>query len=278
MLMTPWRPLHAFDRARFAAARLQAHHATQWLARTARAYVPARPDDSHTSLGWDDAFGGLMSHPLPDGARLGLRIADLSLALCDPAAAAPQDVFSLDGRCDPDACAWLMGLAGMRDLDPGALDAPLPYMLQERPTGGTYTVDAGPLGELATWFSNASEALGAVRERLIARKLDAPLVRCWPHHFDLDTLVTVAPGRTTGIGFEPGDDSYDEPYFYVSVFPAPDIRRLPALPPIGHWHTEHFTAAVATAQRILAAEDQAADVTAFLRAATDATIAALTPR
>jgi hypothetical protein len=117
-----------------------------------------------------------------------------------------------------------------------------------------------------------------VRGELIARKLAAPPVRCWPHHFDLDTLVTVAPGRTTGVGLEPGDDSYDEPYFYVSVYPAPDVGRLPPLPPIGHWHTQNFAAAVAPAQRILAADDQGAAVAAFLRAATDATIAALTTR
>jgi len=276
--MSSWRPIHAFDRARLAAARLQAHHATQWLARTARAYVLARPDDSHTSLGWDDAFGGFVSHPLPDGARLGLRFADLSLALIEPDATSPQDTFPLAGRCDPDACAWLMGHAGMRDLDPGALDAPLPYMLPERPTGGTYTVDAEELGQLATWFPNGKAALDDIRERLIARGLDAPPVRCWPHHFDLDTLVTVAPGRTTGVGFEPGDDSYDEPYFYVSVYPAPDVGRLPALPPIGHWHTKNFTAAVAPAQRILQTRDPGADVSGFLRAATDATIAALTTR
>jgi hypothetical protein len=276
--MPPWRPIRTFDRARFAAARLQAHHATQWLARTARAYVPARPDDSHTSLGWDDAFGGFVSHPLPDGARLGLRFANLTLALIDGGTASPQDMFPLDGRLDPDACAWLMGHAGMRNLDPGALDAPLPYMLPERENGGTYTLDAEALGLLATWFSNADAALSAVRDEIVARGLAAPPVRCWPHHFDLDTLVTVAPGRTTGVGFEPGDDSYDQPYFYVSIYPAPDLGRLPALPPIGHWHTRNFTAAVATAQRIVAAEDQGAAVGAFLRAATDATIAALKTR
>ena len=273
--MSTWRPIRAFDRARFAAARLQAHHATQWLARTARAYVPARPDDGHTSLGWDDAFGGLMSHPLPDGTRLGLRVADLTLALCEPDARAPQDVFRLDGRHDADACAWLMGHAGMRDLDPGALDTPLPYMLPDRSDGGAYTVDAEPLGGLAVWFSNASTALGATREQIVARGLDAPPVRCWPHHFDLDTLVTVAPGRTTGVGFEPGDDYYDEPYFYVSLYPAPDVATRPKLPPIGHWHAKSFTAAIAPAQRIVAAEDQGAEVAAFLRAAADATIAAL---
>ena len=101
--MSTWRPIRAFDRARFAAARLQAHHATQWLARTARAYVPARPDDGHTSLGWDDAFGGFVSHPLPDGARLGLRFADLSLALIESDATSPHGHVSprrpLRSRC-----------------------------------------------------------------------------------------------------------------------------------------------------------------------------------
>jgi hypothetical protein len=270
-----WRPIRPCDPARLSAARQQAHHATQWLARTARAYVPPRPDDSHTSLGWDDAFGGLMSHPLPDGTRLGLRVADLTLALCEPDAGPPTDLFPLAGRCDPEACAWLMGHAGMRNLDPGALDAPLPYMLMERAAGGTYAVDAEALGQLATWFSNAKGALDAVSEAITARKLAAPPVRCWPHHFDLDTLVTVAPGRTTGVGFEPGDDYYDEPYFYVSIYPAPDLGRVPALPPVGHWHTQNFTAAIAPAQRIVAAPDQGAAVAAFLRAATDATIAAL---
>jgi hypothetical protein len=168
-----------------------------------------------------------------------------------------------------------MGHAGMRNLDPGALDLPLPYRLPDRSTGGAYVVDAELLGQIAVWFANADAALGTARERIIACGLDAPPVRCWPHHFDLDTLVTVAPGRTTGVGFEPGDDSYDEPYFYVSLYPAPDTGSLPALPPIGHWHTKNFTAAVAPATRILQTNDQGTEVAAFLRAATDATIAAL---
>jgi len=273
--MTAWRPLRSFDRARLAAARVQAHHATQWLARTARAYVPARSDDTHTNLGWDDAFGGLTSHPLPDGARLGLRLADLTLALFSTDASAPHDAFPLAGRHDPDACAWLMDHAAMRHLDPGALDVPLPYMLAEKPDDGAYTVDAEALGELAAWFSNANVSLGAIRERIVTRGIAAPPVCCWPHHFDLDTLVTVAPGRTTGIGFEPGDAYYDEPYFYVSVYPAPDAAALPPLPAIGHWHTRNFTAAVATASQIYGAQDQGGAVEAFLRAASDATIKSL---
>jgi hypothetical protein len=272
--MTTWRDLGVVDGARLAAARLQAHHATQWLARAARAHIMAWPDDGHTNLGWDDAFGGFISHPHPDGARLGLRIGDLTLALLGADGGRPLEVLALGGRRDAEAREWLGRNARARGLDPHALDTPLPYALPGRPAE-IYEVDAEALGALATWFSNADVMLGAAREHVVARGIVAPPVCCWPHHFDLDTLVTVAPGRTAGIGFAPGDDYYGEPYFYVSAYPAPDVARLPTLPPIGHWHTKNFTAAVAPAREIFGAADQGGAVQAFLRAAVDAMIKAL---
>src|SRR5438093_11685491 len=76
-----WKPLQIIERGRLSEARLAAHTAAQWLARAARAYIPPKPDDSHTNLGWDQALRGLSTHPLPDGSRLALRIADLTLLL-----------------------------------------------------------------------------------------------------------------------------------------------------------------------------------------------------
>jgi hypothetical protein len=278
-MTTSWRPLRGIDPASLRAARIQAHHATQWVARAARAYIAPRPDDHHTNLGWDDAWGGLVSHPLPDGGRLGLRIADLTLVLLDSSADRPADSFALDGQRDADACEWLASHARARGLDPHALDAVLPYPLPAPAlaSGGAYMAAAfaQPLAELAIWFSNANGTLAAIRQWLTTQNIDAPPVRCWPHHFDLDTLVTLAPGRTTGIGFEPGDDHYDEPYFYVSLYPAPDPASLPPLSAIGHWHTKHFTAAIAPAHRILAVNDQGAEVVAFLQAAVEAAVATL---
>lgn len=55
---TGWRPLRGVDRGHLREARLRAHHAMQWLARAARACIPARPDDAHTNLGWDDRLDG----------------------------------------------------------------------------------------------------------------------------------------------------------------------------------------------------------------------------
>jgi hypothetical protein len=142
---------------------------------------------------------------------------------------------------------------------------------------------AAASAELAAWYANANRALSGVRQGLLGRGLNAPPVRCWPHHFDLDTLLTLgaealgadALAPTVGIGFSPGDGHYDEPYFYVSRYPAPDIATLPPLPEVGHWHSNHFTAAIATSHRIVDAADPQAEVEAFLRVATDIMTGAL---
>ena len=270
-----WRPLKAFDRARLSPARVQAHFAAQWLARVARAYVPARPDDGHTNFGWDDRFGGFTTHALPSGARLGLKVADLRLVFFD-ATGEIADPLALDGRRDADARAWLGRHAAANGYDPATLDARLPYGMPAHPiaAGGAYAAaDASDmLADLAAWFSNADALLAETRRKLVERKLNVPPVRCWPHHFDLDTLVTLAPGRTMGVGFCPGDGHYDEPYFYVSLYPGPAIAALPRLPAIGHWHAKDFTAAIGTASLIVEARDQKTETEAFLHAAVEAAI------
>jgi hypothetical protein len=257
------------------AARLQAHHAAQWLGRAARAYVPAQPNDRHTSLGWDDAFGGLTTHPLPDGSRLGLRLADLTLAFLDQ----HPHALALDGRADAEVRVWLGGHVAARNLASGRLDDPLPYVIPDHvlARGARYSLDeiGDALNVLATWYSNANAALVGVQQHLAARRLNAPPVRCWPHHFDLDCLVALPRGRTMGIGYSPGDEFCDEPYFYTSMWPEPSIPGLPLLPAMAHWHTYKFLAALAPAHKIVAAHDQGAYVQQFLDVSIAAALHAL---
>jgi hypothetical protein len=136
------------------------------------------------------------------------------------------------------------------------------------------------LAELAAWFGNAELSLGAIHRQMLGRKLAASPLRCWPHHFDLATLITL-PARNgdatgnVGAGFSPGDEYYDEPYFYVSVYPEPDPKTLPSLPTLGHWHLREFVAAVAPEHKIVAAKNQQAETDDFLRAAVDGAIKVL---
>jgi hypothetical protein len=279
-----WMPLRSIDQGRLSEARLQAHYAVQWLGRAARAYVPPQPDDEHTNLGWDGALDGFTTHPLKDGAWLSLKITDLTLALHVGEARTQIQSFALDGRSDAQARQWLSEQLGAQGLDARALDAPSPYEMpahavsQGAAYGPASLSDA--LDELAAWFGNAALLIGSIQRQMIGRKLAASPARCWPHHFDLATLTTL-PARSSdatryvGAGLSPGDEYYDEPYFYVSVYPEPDPAALPRLPTLGHWHLRDFVAAVATAHKIVAAKNQQAETDEFLRAAVDGAIKVL---
>jgi hypothetical protein len=265
-----WKPLRTIERHRLTRARLAAHFAVQWLARAARAFIEPKANDSHTNLGWNRALGGLTTHPLADGSQLALRIADLTLLLLGPDAGE----LPLKYRSDADIRTWLGARLNAKRLDAFGLDKPLPYNMPASPiaSGGRYQIDElePALAELSGWYDNASLALDDVRQQLVARGLPAPPVRCWPHHFDLDTLVNFdsEKTRTMGIGFSPGDEYYDEPYFYVSIYPPPPVTTLPALP-FGHWHSHDFTAAVVTRCRVLDESDEGTAVGSFLTSATD---------
>ena len=282
MTTTSWRPLSGLDFERLREGRLQAHYAVQWLARLARAAVPAQPDDSHTSLGWDDELDGFVTHPLADGVRLGLRVGDLTLVALGGEPARPAPAFSLIGHGDAEARQWMARAFAADGLHADALDAPPPYEMPSHAIaqGGAYG-GAGvgeALHELTEWFANGQRTIDKLRRAMLGHGHDAPAPRCWPHHFDLAALTSfpMASRATTayvGAGMSPGDHHYDEPYFYLSVYPAPDPSALPPLPPPGHWHVKDFTGAVATAQAILAMAQPEADVDAFLAVALEAALA-----
>jgi len=106
-------------------------------------------------------------------------------------------------------------------------------------------------------------------------------VLCWPHHFDIATLITLdvdepdpETARSINVGLSPGDESYDEPYFYVTPWPEPREPEKEVLAGGGLWHKEDFTAAVLPASRLpdlsptdpdRRAQEQAEQVYAYLR-------------
>jgi hypothetical protein len=271
-----WRPLRGVDSHRLTEARLQAHHALQWLARAARAYVAAQPDDSHTSLQWEANTDGFTTQPFGPGLRLCLRLPPLTLVLLDGGEPAAAQSFPLQGCTDAQARSWLAEKLGARNLDPSALDAPAPYEIPPHAVEEGAAYDAvrstDALIELAAWYGNAAVLLDRVRTQKIERAPVFSPSRCWPHHFDLAMLSTL-PTRNAvvdgsiGVGLSPGDEYYDEPYFYVSAYPDPDPAALPRLPALGGWHTHEFTAAVATASQILATNSPAAVMDVWSKAA-----------
>jgi hypothetical protein len=269
-----WRPVGGIDPLRLKEARLQAHHALQWLARVARSHIPPQPDDGHTCLHWDSGLDAFATQTFAGGTRLVLQVPTLTLVLQSTAGMAGSQSFALDGQTDAQVRTWLRKQFEARGFDPTALDAPAPYDIPMHAIGQCSDYDAcaaaDGLANLAAWYANAAALIEVIRHQIAGQRVAVSALCCWPHHFDLAILAMVPAGQAAelglvGVGLSPGDEYYDEPYYYVSVYPEPNPAALPALPIVGKWHTLHFTAAVATAQRLVAANNPEIETDRFLR-------------
>ena len=253
-------------------ATAMAHAAAQFLTKAGRANLTAAPDDSHSNLGWDSGSQRFLSHPLP-GANgdvfITLSLDPFELALVDSATGTTN--YSLAGHSLAETTTWLDDALGSVALTPCG-NVELPYALPPEVAAVAEFSDTIGLATLAAWFGLANKSL----ERLAADQSGltpgpSP-VRCWPHHFDIATYVSLESGdaETTegiGVGMSPGDGSYTQPYFYVNPWPHLDANTLPDAPVPGHWHTDGFVGAIATADELLSADDTEKSLSGFLEKA-----------
>ncbi len=262
-----WEELREIDAQAMVEARLQVHYAAQLAAAVGAALLEARPDDSHPNLGWHQPRRALTGRIVPGQPRFAaaLQLPSLRLAL-HAEDDTVVDETELAGASLHDASRWLTQAVAKlgAPIAPNALAMPL-YDIPDHPvaSGRPFSSVEGSHGEaleqLARWYANADRAIAALQ----SRTPQSSEVRCWPHHLDIATLATVetdAGGngvKTIGVGLSPGDESYPEPYWYVSPWPYPDrvaAERLP-LPQGSHWHTAGFTAAVFPARPLLRTSD-----------------------
>lgn len=255
MTSTSWKRLIPESAPTLTDARLQLHHAAQLATAFGISYLPARDDDSHTNLEWLTDRGALASRAVRD-VRVSLVVADLALEMSG-------ERLALHGRTIAQGGEWIRSRLAATGLAAGRYTQKRHYEIpdHELSHGRRFDADHGQLEQLGRWFANAALHLEHVR----SSHPGASEVRCWPHHFDIATLITVSPGRTVGVGLEPGDAYYDEPYFYVNMHPQPRAEALPALEGGGHWHTRDWIGAVLPGSRLSGdAKAQDAQAAAFL--------------
>jgi hypothetical protein len=258
----PWPPVGSLDPAGLVDARLQVHHAAQLVVALGISLLPPATDDSHTNLEWLPGRA-LAGRPIPGERefRGALRLDPLILLVLDESGDV-LDEYRLGGRTLAQAFRWLAG--SVRDLgaDASRMTDRRHYAIPDHPVAGgaPFHPDEKAVRELGTYYDGASQALTRVQ----SARSNASEVRCWPHHFDLATLITLAPGRTIGAGLSPGDDSYAEPYYYVTPSPYP-AGPLPSLG-VGSWHTAGWTGTVLPGSQLSgrSAPDQRDTVQAFL--------------
>jgi hypothetical protein len=279
-----WHELGAVAPGALAAARAQAHRAAQAIAAAGETFLPHVPDTSHTAMRWDPDLAALAGSPLPDpdAGRLALRLRDLTLLLVDAGGKTASE-HPLGGATLAEAYA--SASRAVRAHTRGRLDRVLVHPGFELPahplaTAGRFEVAPAALAELARWVADADLVLRA----FAARTPGAGPVLCWPHHFDIATLVVIeadAAGeatKTIGVGLSPGDELIAEPYWYVNHGPEAEAQRLPPLA-AGEWFTDGWTGAVLRGSELVAARGPAAQralLRDYLASALEASRALLT--
>jgi hypothetical protein len=261
-----WKPLGSVLPDRLAEARLELHWATQLVSAVGTSLLPPQKDFGHTNCGWLGELGVLAGRAVGgDALRAALVFEGLELVLLDGTQA--RAALPLAGRTLEEGRSWL---ADQLEVSSEKLRLP-EHEMPAHPVGdsGVFSeARADERAELAAWFANAS---GLIHALVVDEPASSP-VRCWPHHFDVASLIVLdahadsEEARSIGVGFSPGDRSCPQPYFYVSPWPYPEPGALPSLETGAQWHTTGWTGAVLTADQVISVphEEQKAYVSRAL--------------
>jgi hypothetical protein len=254
-----WEPLGRVSAERLADARRQLHWMAQAASAVGKRLLEHQPDYGEQSFRWSAEARALAQGAVAASTpfRPALRPSPPALLLLD-ADGSPLRELPLDGRTLEEAFRWLeeeiAGLLG-RAVDP-PLDRSADVEAHPVGTGSPFSAaDAEAFAELGAWFGNAHRLLAAVA----AENPGASAVRCWPHHFDIATLIYpdsgLGPGldpgaassetaRSIGAGLSPGDTQRPAPYLYVTPWPYPSPENLPDLEGGGTWNTAEWVGAL----------------------------------
>lgn len=275
-----WQPLTRPRASELEDTRKQLHWAAQMVSALGTTLLEPRADDSHTNLEWSQAHRGLLGHGVgkPELRAL-LRFPDVTLELLRGEGKSERTLkcWPLAGRRFAELFAELEAtVAEQLGRDELVLRRPTHELPEHRvdPSGagepfGGWKDHA--LVELTRWFANGDRAL----RELAKQDGRATPVRCWPHHFDIATLLVLERAdandpqsevtRSVGVGMTPGDGSYADAYWYVTPWPYPAAPTLPKLEGGGIWHQDGWIGAVLTSTALR--DPQAERFTAFMRSA-----------
>ena len=134
-----------------------------------------------------------------------------------------------------------------------------------RGDAGFADYSSGRASSLQRALASVAAALQDLRAGI--REETSP-IQVWPHHFDLSMIWL--PGdkvpeqdpeneeyadKQMNFGFVFGDESFDEPYFYVTAYPLPDAIPKVGLPAGTTWKSEGFSGAVLLYKDLAAMND-----------------------
>jgi len=254
-----WRRLDPVPFDEIGKARDIVHEAIQFVASTGISYVQKRHDDSHTNCEWSRSLKSFVGNVFGKENKicLGLNVSELKLILLNENWTIIEEIL-LNDKSKDDVMFWLeknLKNSGL-NFDQFTLDKHYDIPTKKVFEGGKFKVEnKQALHELSDYYANAD----LIFREYIFELTNAAPVRCWPHHFDLATLLNIAEERlqSIGIGMSPGDKNNNEPYFYVTMWPYPDLEKISLSDLlIGKWNIKDWIGASLTASEIIKNTDE----------------------
>ena len=252
--------------------REELHQAVQLVGMVGRSFLPPDPSDLSATSQWlnqSQSLGGSLitgNHQV----RLALRIVDASLMFLDSNGQV-IDQFPLANEYYPDVVQWVSSKLADEGLDISKFSQELPYQIPDYDHSRPFSAFPDHyLAEFSGYFSNANNLMAEIQSQYQSSE-----IVCWPHHFDIATLITVAAdpdpekAKTVGLGLSPGDTYYNRPYFYINTWPHLSKKQLQneTWSSAGTWHTRDWIGAVLPADKVItweSEEQQYAKVKMFL--------------
>ena len=224
-----WQKINPVKLEIFENTRITVHNSLQLVSAAARAYLPSDTDDRQAELSWDSHRSMLWSKPFgPDhGIRVSLDMLKFVLSIRKNSGMTEHLVLS--GMSYPLAFGWLQVKLEKLGLDPELFHDRQPYQMLDYRFDHSRELGVNDTAaeELVKYFSNAEFVLSQVRRKYT----NSTDLRIRPMQFDLSfTLPLQDHNMSMTFGFCPGDPSFIEPYFYVSMSPGPEqIEQAPEL-------------------------------------------------
>lgn len=275
---TKWIRLGTVAPEQLSPMREQLHWAIQIPASVGDTLADTDEYGAAASFRWLEEDKIMAGYPVSNGkeARAGLSLVEYSLMLLDEKNL-PIGHFPLTGNSIKSGYEWMkdqvrdyLTAAGKSELKRRSVAD------SEHPIGqgDLFRIeDTDALTELSIWFDNFHAVLSDIENT----DPEALKARIYPHHFDISVFLKlekdkeIQDSRSVIIGMAPGDKYYSAPYVYVNPWPYPENKSdLPKLLSGGVWHTEDWTGAVLTHDKITSskrASDQAERVFSFINSA-----------
>ncbi|MCA1990993.1 MAG: hypothetical protein LDL41_02945 [Coleofasciculus sp. S288] len=246
-----WQTIGKINLQELAEARLQLHYAIQFIAATGNALAEPKPDYSHSSLGWNPKLNAFVGEVIQANTPFQVALDPVSLtSLILNQKGETIASFPLHQKTLGEGMKWHKEEISKLGAEAEKITF-LSYPPDDFPDhalahGASFdaTQEAG-LKALTDYYANTHLLL----QEIVATTEGTSPIHTWPHHFDMATLITLPSTKngeamTIGVGMSPGDQSYNEPYWYITPYPYPDTATLPELDGDGFWHTQHWVGAV----------------------------------